>query len=268
MNLSNFSQIRYGGKDISLAKLNGDILWESYDKDFYVEYKLYPNDYPINYTYHSIYKANLPTLLLNVMDPSSEVKYSKIEITLNDDTITEDTSVTARDVKSIKLWYPKETGHLMFIGSSEQSPNYIKRLNFINVSNLKSYHLMFANSRYFITASFSNHFKNSSHITNMSRMFYNCRWLGNGELVDKIAFLTLCAMDVSNVENMSEMFYNCSLTSSIDISKWDTRNVTESHDMFYGVSSDIDWLYDGSNYQNWTLTEEETGFNGTFPWNQ
>lgn len=271
MNLSNFSQIRHNGKDISLAKLNGEVLWESYDKDFYVEYELYPNDLPINYTYHSVYKANLPTLLLNVMDPSSEVKYSKIEITLNDDTITEDTSVTAREVKSIKLWYPKETGHLMFIGSDEQSPNYIEFLDHINISNLKTFRLMFCNSIYFRTASFSNDFANLGHITDMSRMFYNCRRLGSGLTADiprYIAFRTIRALDVSNVTDMTETFYNCSYMDSLDLSYWDTRNVLDSDNMLYGVKSTIDWNYDGSNYDNFTLTEEQTGFSGTFPWTE
>ena len=47
MNLNNISQIRYGGSDITLAKLNGDILYkkgdtpvEPIEKEYAIEYTI------------------------------------------------------------------------------------------------------------------------------------------------------------------------------------------------------------------------------------
>ena len=41
-------------------------------------------------------------------------------------------------------------------------------------------------------------------------------------------------MNTSNVTNMSDMFFNCNSLSSLpDISKWNTSNVTNMGNMFY-----------------------------------
>ena len=36
---------------------------------------------------------------------------------------------------------------------------------------------------------------------------------------------------------MKKMFYGCSSLSNIDLSNFNTNNVTEMHDIFYGCSS-------------------------------
>ena len=74
--------------------------------------------------------------------------------------------------------------------------------------------------------------------------------------------------NTSNLTDLSGLFYDCYYLTSVNTSDWDTSNVTSAEDMFSGVSNITNWNYDGSNYANWTLTEEETGYTGTFPWNE
>ena len=44
-------------------------------------------------------------------------------------------------------------------------------------------------------------------------------------------------LDTSNVTNMIRMFYNCSSLTSLDVSNFDTSNLTDLRSMFYGFSS-------------------------------
>ena len=64
---------------------------------------------------------------------------------------------------------------------------------------------------------------NTSNVTNMSRMFYNCY---------NLTLLDLSNWDTSNVTNMNNMFYNCSKLTTLDVSNWDTNNVTNMCSMF------------------------------------
>ena len=66
----------------------------------------------------------------------------------------------------------------------------------------------------------------------MSRMFYDCRSLTNLPDISK--------WDTKNVTNMSDMFSYCSsLTNLPDISKWDTKNITNMIYMFSGCRKNI-----------------------------
>ncbi len=65
----------------------------------------------------------------------------------------------------------------------------------------------------------------TSNVTDMSYMFYDCTSLQELKLGDKF--------NTSNVTNMAYMFSECeSLTSLPDISKWNTSNVTNMGGMF------------------------------------
>ena len=59
-------------------------------------------------------------------------------------------------------------------------------------------------------------------------MFYNCSVL---------ASLDLSGFDTSNVTNMYGMFYNCSSLTSLDLSNFDTSNVANMHGMFQSCSA-------------------------------
>ena len=58
----------------------------------------------------------------------------------------------------------------------------------------------------------------------MQNMFNGCQSLTS---------LDVSNFDTSNVTNMSHMFYNCNKLTSLDVSKWDTSNVTNMSWMFY-----------------------------------
>lgn len=64
---------------------------------------------------------------------------------------------------------------------------------------------------------------NTSNVTNMYRMFYNCKSL-----------ITIPQLDTSKVTTMNEMFNSCSSLTSI--SQLDTSNVTSLFSMFGGCS--------------------------------
>ena len=69
------------------------------------------------------------------------------------------------------------------------------------------------------------HGLDTSKVTNMRSMFYDC-----GSLTS----LDLSGFDTSNVTNMQGMFSSCSSLSELDLSGFDTSKVT---DIFYGCSS-------------------------------
>ena len=68
---------------------------------------------------------------------------------------------------------------------------------------------------------------NTSNITTMSQMFYNCKSLTS---------LDLSNWDVSNTTDMSQMFYGCSSLTELDLSNFDMTNAPTVY-MFYGCTS-------------------------------
>lgn len=65
---------------------------------------------------------------------------------------------------------------------------------------------------------------NTSEVTNMSRMFSNCRC---------ITQLDVTGFDTQNVTDMSYMFYSLNLVTQLDVSGFDTQNVTDMSYMFF-----------------------------------
>lgn len=63
----------------------------------------------------------------------------------------------------------------------------------------------------------------TSNVTDMSYMFYNC---------SSLTSLDLGNLDTSNVTNMLAMFYSCTTITTIDLSSFDTSNVEYMGDMF------------------------------------
>ena len=51
----------------------------------------------------------------------------------------------------------------------------------------------------------------------------------------------LSNFNTNNVTNMSDMFYGCSSLINIDLSNFNTNNVTDMNDMFNGCSSLIQY---------------------------
>ena len=65
---------------------------------------------------------------------------------------------------------------------------------------------------------------NTSQVTDMHNMFYNCYYL---QTIDFSGF------DTRKVKDMSNMFYNCGGLKSLDISNFNTSEVTNMRGMFY-----------------------------------
>ena len=65
---------------------------------------------------------------------------------------------------------------------------------------------------------------NTSQVTDMHNMFYNCYYL---QTIDFSGF------DTRKVKDMSNMFYNCGSLKSLDISNFNTSEVTDMRHMFY-----------------------------------
>ena len=68
---------------------------------------------------------------------------------------------------------------------------------------------------------------NTSNVTDMSGMFWDCRGLTS---------LDVSGWDTSKVTHMNNMFSSCSGLTSLDLSNFDTRNVTDMSGMFDGCS--------------------------------
>ena len=125
------------------------------------------------------------------------------------------------------------------------------------------------------------------NLTSTSYMFYDCDKL-TGSLnfswtnTDKIRYAeymfyycdSLREIDLSSwystLSNTRSMFDQCSYLSTLRLDNIIMNNPSSDYRyrMLKNVPSSVNWCYDGTNYQNWTLTEEQTGFSGTFPWNK
>ena len=65
---------------------------------------------------------------------------------------------------------------------------------------------------------------NTTHVTDMSKMFYNC---------NNLSSLNLSQFNTGNVEKMNEMFYYCRELKSLDLSAFNTAKVNNMYRMFY-----------------------------------
>ena len=101
----------------------------------------------------------------------------------------------------------------------------------------------------------------------MMWMFYCCSGL---------TALDLSSFDTQNVTNMYEMFYDCSGLTALDLSSFDTQKVTSISDMFYWCNSltilttGPNFKFVGTNYNlsgTWQNTAGETFTAGNFPSN-
>ena len=76
---------------------------------------------------------------------------------------------------------------------------------------------------------------NTSSVTNMKYMFYNCK---------KLASINLAGLDTSSVTNMESMFYGCSL-ATIDLSGLDVSKVTNMKNLASSCTNLVTIYLDG-----------------------
>ena len=94
----------------------------------------------------------------------------------------------------------------------------------------------------------------TSHVTNMSQMFWSCESLteldvsgfdtsnvtymvGMFSYCESLTTLDLSGFDTSNVTDMDSMFWGCEGLKALDLSAFDTSNVTDMSYMFWGCES-------------------------------
>lgn len=80
------------------------------------------------------------------------------------------------------------------------------------------------------------------NVKSCDSMFYNC---------NKLTDLDLSKFDTSQVTNMNAMFHSCGSLTSLNVSKFDTSQVTITYNMFYGCRSLTD--LDVSNFDTSNL---------------
>lgn len=88
--------------------------------------------------------------------------------------------------------------------------------------------------------------------------------------------LDVSSFDTQNVTNMSDMFNDCSVLTSLDLTNFDTQNVTDMDSMFSYCRSLVTlktgtiFKFVGTDYGlsgTWRNTAGETFTSGTFPSN-
>ncbi len=90
----------------------------------------------------------------------------------------------------------------------------------------------------------------TSNVTNMIRMFYNC---------SSLTSLDVSNFDTSNLTDLRSMFYGCSSLTSLDLSNFDTSKVTDMSSIFYECGSLI--MLDLSNFNTSNAIDMRDMFN-------
>ena len=125
-------------------------------------------------------------------------------------------------------------------------------LSTIDTSNVTNMYQMFYDCNSLTTLDLGDNF-DTSNVTSMNYMFYGCHDLTSLDLGDKF--------DTSNVTTMKSMFIGCNKLTSLDLGdKFDTSNVTNMEYMFNNCSS-LTSLDLGDNFDTSNVTEMESMFN-------
>ena len=121
----------------------------------------------------------------------------------------------------------------MFYNCNALTEIIMKNFNFGHVNfnqtinNYSNYYYAFANLPNVETIDLTN--ANTSGVTNMFDMFYNCKKLTN--------IIGLSTLDTSNVTNMSYMFSDCSSLTIIDLSGLGGDTLNNVYNMFSGCTN-------------------------------
>ena len=146
------------------------------------------------------------------------------------------------DIKRVNIVEEIEPIDMSFYFAELRNCGEINGLDKIITDNVKSmkglFHWCGINNSNLTTIDISNF--NTSNVTNMAYMFDRCRKVKNIILPENF--------DTTKVINMRSMFNNLQLVSNLDLSKLDTRNVTDMTSMFqYGL--DLKTIYIGPNWK-------------------
>ncbi len=126
----------------------------------------------------------------------------------------------------------------------------ITSLSYLDTSNVTGMFNMFYNCKNLTSLDVSSF--NTSKVTSMYYMFYDC---------NKLTSLDVSNFDTSNVTDMSYMFRNCSNLTSLDVSNFDTSKVTKMSWMF-AYCTNLTSL-NLSNFNTSKVTKMDNMFNGS-----
>ena len=88
-----------------------------------------------------------------------------------------------------------------------------------------------------------------------------CPRIGGSGTESTLVKADLSSWDSSNVTDMRNMFYGCSALTSLDVSNFDTSKVTNMYDMFYNCSS-LTTIYVGNEWSTNKVTKSSYMFQG------
>ncbi len=120
------------------------------------------------------------------------------------------------------VYLPQNSSALLFNFINLKSIDF----NFVNTSNVTDMELMFYNCSKLTVLNLSGF--NTSVVTNMNSMFRNCTKLIN---------LNLSSFDTNNVVDMKYMFWKCSSIKKLNLSNFNTGNLITMMGMFQDCSS-------------------------------
>ena len=134
-------------------------------------------------------------------------------------------------VSEAPIFAPADCSYIFNFAKIEngKSVSNLIKINFngnFNTSKVTDMSYMFYNCSSLTSLDFSSF--NTSNVTNMKNMFWDC---------SSLTSLDLSSFNTSKVTNMSYMFHNCSSLTSLDLSSFNTSKVTNMSYMFYNCSS-------------------------------
>ena len=163
------------------------------------------------------------------------------------------------DISESSTQKKKVYGYLVDTGLKDKTDNSQPLYNLYIVSNYEIFapsncHSIFSfydwkdrvEMTNLISINFNNNF-NTSNVTNMNSMFYQCKFLTS---------LDLSNFNTVNVTDMTQMFYSCYSLTNLDLSSFNTSNVIDMHFMFFYCSRLTSLDLSGFNTSNVTNMKE------------
>ena len=226
--------IKFNGNEIMFMKLDNDIIFSNITAG-----GIY-NSYRIGYN------TNDDTKTISLTKKSCNTSYNLIT-DWGDGTIDNENTHTYTEYG----FYTIVTNGFIDLKSE---PVYISSVNYIRPDIIDGSHLFYN----FDDVNYDRfYFPETSYMTDMSYMFYNCKGLEDtlaSEAIDLNSFNT------SNVTNMNHMFYGCNNICNLEINNWDTRKVTDMSYMFYDCFDRAASSLDLSNWNTSKVTNMDSMF--------
>ena len=266
--MATFTEIYYNGNEYNQIWLNGTKVWEKDsgggeivypypDVDCVITYKARSGTYPSKYTF-KIIDDTLPYSINGEAINETYLYYGEKTKLINLKPYVASGSDNVINIEQLRIPNLTDLSYLFAYYYYDNStdifswqPQYFEfHPNPTNMANMLGGNWNLTDE---MMNQFMPYFPNTSNVTTMEYMFYDC--------------VSLTALDLSNfntsqVTYMYGMFHGCSSLQSLNLSSFDTRKVTDCAGMFQYVSNCT--IYIG---ENWTLGTESTfggGSNLTF----